>query len=86
MSSDLNMALIGLAADSHASGNTIDDVQLMETLSEKGFIFHDSERTAEIIVKAAYRAALGSGSDVLAGMIAEAFVDEAGLPLIRGAV
>ena len=78
----LSNLVIRLAIESDKRNQTVTEDQLMDYISENGIAVHDSSKTARIIVNAAYNQAIDDNNDILAGMIAETFVDNDGFPLI----
>lgn len=77
----INSAIICIALNAHKSGTSVSDVELMNSLADRGFVLHDSRRMAELLVDAAIREALDNGGTALAAILAETFVDENGWPL-----
>lgn len=78
----LSGLVIRLTIESDKRNQTVTDSQLMDLIADNGIIVHDSSKTARIIVNAAYSQAIDNDNEILAGMIAETFVDSNGFPMI----
>ena len=81
----LSGLVIRLAIESDKRNQTVTEQQLMDYIAENGIVVHDSSKTARIIINAAYNQAINDDNDILAGMIAETFVDNNGFPIIISA-
>ena len=81
----LSNLVIRLAIESDKRNQTVTEEQLMDYIAENGIVVHDSSKTARIIINAAYNQAINDDNDILAGMIAETFVDNNGFPIIISA-
>ena len=78
----LSNLVIRLTVESDKRNQTVTESQLMDLIADKGIVVHDSPKTARIIINAAYSQAIDDDNDILAGMIAETFVDNNGFPII----
>ena len=78
----LSGLIVRLAIESDKRNQTVNEQQLMDYIADNSIIVHDSPKTARIIVNAAYSQAIDDDNEILAGMIAETFVDSNGFPII----
>ena len=78
----LSNLVIRLAIESDKRNQIVTEQQLMDYIADNGIVVHDSPKMARIIINAAYSQAIDDDNDILAGMIAETFVDNNGFPII----